>query len=476
MKYTQALYHMGGMLMLVVLLFPACKKDLGGDSDRAAPEQQMSMSRENQIAGISREIAAILEKVYLDPDACYEVNAAIYAGYYEDERVLLKDLLYPEISELYALDKFKKFRVRQGWFRKLFYEALDKGVYPFLKSQLKASEFNRQRLLDRDRSGTDRPIATRPESASSAPMVNSVSGDLIFSTALGAAIYFPYSQNFEAVYKNGVAALTSAPIAYQTPTIVYTDREADAGPGKERYACGTRFSLTACFRQVIVNDDYAYGRPTHIVAVGAQPSVVINPENEAPAGAVSRVYHGMSRLTQQLDRLISLTGNGGGSEVKVARVSAYLTVKDQQVTNFSGDVATVYYKRGDIRNKRWKRIYSLWDANWQEENKQQVYAVYEDDTQGTKKFKGSLSTTINIPGKPSLGKSVGDISYEISVTTQDEIITQRMLDRYSYLRDAFNSQGGSYAPDPDDFLPAGKDWPILDGGTIWNYTMPYRIF
>ncbi|MBL7734690.1 MAG: hypothetical protein JNL51_04475 [Chitinophagaceae bacterium] len=474
MKYNQTLRRAGSILMFAALLSLGCRKDLGEGLNKESSEQTISIER--QTAGISKEIASILEKVYLDPDACYEVNSAIYSAYYEDERVLLKDLLFPEISQLYALDKFKKFKAKQGRFRKLFNEELNKGIYPYLKSQLKVYEIHKQRLLNQaDQGGTERTVATRTESVSAAPIVNSISENLISSTALGAAIYFPYSQNFEAVYNNGAVALTSAPIAYQTPTIVYTDREADAGPGKERYACGSRFSLTACFREVTVDDDYAYDRPTHIVAVGAQPSVAINPM-ESPANAVSRVYHGISRLTKQLDRLISLTGNGGGSEVKVARVSAYLTMKDQQVTNFSGDIATIYYKRGDIRNKRWKRVYSLWDADWQEENKQQVYAVYEDDTQGTKKFKGSVNTTINIPGKPSLGKAVGDVSYEVSVVTQDEIITQRALDRYAYFRDALNNQGGGYAADAEDFLAPGKDWPIIDGGTIWNYTMPYRIF
>ena len=87
---------------------------------------------------------------------------------------------------------------------------------------------------------------------------------------------------------------------------------------------------------------------------------------------------------------------------------------------------------------------------------------------------GSLKTTVNLPGKT--GKTEGDLGFKIELTSQDEVITQRKFDRKSFLRDGMNNQGFGFIADPNDFLPAGKDWPVIDGGAVWSYTFPYRIY
>jgi hypothetical protein len=222
-----------------------------------------------------------------------------------------------------------------------------------------------------------------------------------------------------------------------------------------------------------VNDGYAELNPTHIVALGATVRNTNNAE-VLKTELVTRAYNGWSRLSRQMDKLISFTGNGGGSEIKICRVNGYLRMTDDQVTDFAGDVTTVHFTRADIRKKRFKRIYSVWDPNWNYQDIEQVYTVYEDDTHGSKTVSGSLTTTLNLPGK--LGKVEGDIGFKIGVVTQDEIITQRKLDRKSYLRDGLNNQGWGYYPDANDYLPGNADWPLLDGGAIWTYSMPFRIF
>ena len=95
-----------------------------------------------------------------------------------------------------------------------------------------------------------------------------------------------------------------------------------------------------------------------------------------------------------MDKLVSFTGNGGGSEIKVCRVNGFLKMADEQITNFAGDVITLHYTRGDIRKKRWKRIFGVWDPNWNYQDIEQVYAVYEDDNMGSKTLTGSLKTTV----------------------------------------------------------------------------------
>jgi len=39
-----------------------------------------------------------------------------------------------------------------------------------------------------------------------------------------------------------------------------------------------------------------------------------------------------------------------------------------------------------------------------------------------------------------------------------------------------NDQGYGFMIDQNDFLGVGKDWPVIDGGAIWSYTFPYRIY
>ncbi|MEP7256987.1 MAG: hypothetical protein ABI687_01330, partial [Flavitalea sp.] len=416
------------------------------------------LTNKNKVSRIdlNREIAAILERIYYYPEVYYEVNAAIYSGYYEDERVLIKDLLFPQISGLYQHKRFKVFKSIAGRFRKFFMDEVKRGKYSLTQSALGEEE--------------QKTVVT-----SEGLMPGRLQGlaNPLLQTLLSTAIYFPYSDNFTVQFTSLYNEMISKTVSVPAATIVSADRDADAAPGREAYSCGLG-AVASCYKTVTVDDAYASAKATHIITSGAERSVADAAIEPVSGVAISRVYHGWSKLTQQLDKLISFTGNGGGSEIKIARISGYLQTKEQQVVSFSGDIATVYYKRGDIRYQRWKRVFSVWDVDWKEDNKEQVYAVYEDDTQGTKKLKGSLTTTINLPGKPSPGKTVADISFDVSVITQDEIITQRNIDRYSYFRDAKNNQGWGYLGDTNDFLSAGKDWPVLDGGAVWSYTLPNR--
>ena len=432
----------------------ACTKTTGDST--AAPKPPDILNKKNWIANATQEIASILEKVYEDRNAYKEVNAAIYSGYYEDERVVLADLLSPSTSALYYSPKFKATGCDTGIFRKKFLAVLNKGNYPLCKSQLLTPSAyvppNALLVSDNFRVLTD-----------SAGMITDITG---------LAIYFPYSENFISTNKD--ETITNKLDLIKAATIVSTDRDADSGPGRKPGYCTSGIN-SICYVDAIVDDSFAVNNPTHIVSVGAKVAELA-PAEPAIGPSMVRVYHGWSKLTKQMDKLISLTGNGGGSEIKVARISGYLKFVDQQVTNFTGDIVTIAYSRADIRNKKWKRVFSSWDPNWDKTNLEQVYAVYEDDTQGTKTLSGNISTSVNLPGKPSSGKVTGEIGFKVEVMTQDEIITQRKLDRASFLRDGLFNQGWGSISDANDFLPLTKDWPIYDGGTVWQYTMAWKSY
>ena len=420
------------LIALALLIFTACKKEY------LKPNNIVAQSRRSQVAAVTREVAEILREVYTDRQAYTEVNAAIFRGQYYDERILLKDLLKKDT----------------GRFKKKFCEILEKGNYPIVSSELSG-------MLQLKK------VATNASNL----VLESDSTPSVLSNVNPIAIYFPYSENFISGNTYDTVLPDSKLAAIPNATIVYTDREDDAAPGKRPVFCTTSPDKI-CYIDVLVNDKYADLLPTHIVTVGA---VV---RTDVPAvlktDVVTRAYHGWSRLTKQMDKLISFTGNGGGSEVKVCRINGFLKMQDEQITNFAGDVDTLHYTRADIRKKRWKRVFSVWDPNWNYQDIEQIYAVYEDDNMGSKTITGSLKTTVNLPGK--IGKVEGELGVKIDLVSQDEIIAQRKLDRKSFLRDGMNDQGYGYISDQNDFLTAGKDWPVIDGGAIWSYTFPYRIY
>jgi hypothetical protein len=396
----------------------SCKKNTVPTSP-VKQEYKFNEEDKNKIALIE-EVAELLEKVYENDSACREVNEAILKRAYADERILLKDLIESDM----------------GVFKRVFYEAAGDGNFPLVEKIL---------LRPRPKAVVERGVV---ESGAKLPERDAN------NTAI--AIYFPYSEDFT---------------SFEKPTIVAADRDADEGPGREPYQCASSKRML-CYRNVIVNDNYAASKATHIVTIGAARVIPASPV--PPSSVVARVYHGWSKLSKQMDKLISFTGNGGGSEIKVCRVKGYLKRKNEQIEDFDGDVVTLNYSRRDIRKKTWKRVYSVWDPEWNYQDAEQIYAVYEEDTKGEKTFSGSLTTTLSVPGSPSPGKATGEIGFEIAVSTQDEIITQRKIGRAAFFKLSKIDQGFGFQPDDSDFLSGDANWPIYDGGAVWSYTMPYQ--
>lgn len=444
------------VLYVILMMAVACKKKLGDDHP-VIPSPVFSDSR-NKIAAVTKEVSEILEQVYEDDLAYSEVNAAIYSGYYEDERVLLKDLLFPETSDLYKNEKFKQSKANTGSFRRRFCEILEKGAYPLLSAEL-SPVLNKR-------------IPSLPYVISNESQIGNETTASVLSSGQPVSIYFPYSENFINILNDSFPTNSKLAILKKA-TIVYTDREADSAPARAPYYCPGGGPGNVCYTNLTIDDAFAESRITHIVTIGAN----IRDASEtdvAKTELVNRIYHGSSKLTRQMDKLISFTGNGGGSEIKVCRINGYLKRTDEHVTDFAGDVVTVYYTRADIRKKRWKRVFSVWDPNWSYQDIEQVYAVYEDDNIGSKTITGSFTTTLNLTGK--LGQVEGNLGFKIEVLSQDEIITQRKLDRKSYFRDGLNNQGWGFLSDPNYFLAVSKDWPVYDGGSVWQYTLPYKIY
>ncbi len=424
----------------------SCRKQLSVDPFSAGTDARSPET--DSLSALLKELAEVLEEVYANNQAYQEVNAGILTGYYADERILLKDLLFPYQSELYRKGNPGRFVKDTGIFRKVFCEIIEKGNFPLLNKAL--ATWPPLRAIHRDSAAA---IALSSDAVIQTALLSSG-----FSGYLEkASIYFPYSDNFMSPGSRDWHE--SRPLTVPAATLVYADRESDTATGRQPHLCAGNRPGLLCYREVVVHDHFAERHPTHIVGMGAEP--LPQAATELPkAGIVTRVYLGWARLTAQFDKLISLTGNGGGSEVKITRVSGYLQKQAQQIDHFSGDLVTVYFSRSDIRQKRWKRIYSIWDADWKEQNSEQVYAVYEEDTKGTKTLSGSLNTLVKAPGKILPAEVKGELAYKIEVMTQDDIIMQRKMTRSAFLSDGRNNQGWNYVKDPNDFLPVNQDWPL----------------
>ncbi|MBL7737854.1 MAG: hypothetical protein JNK14_01460 [Chitinophagaceae bacterium] len=432
---------MGAVLLL---LLNSCKKELSNQSAVSEIRFPTTSIEKLRVEAI-KEVTSILKRIYKDPNVVYEVNSAIKSEYYTDERVLLRDLLTPDKSPVYKSKKFIESLSVKGTFKEAFIEELDKGNYPRLNAIMSNSANRTFRLTD------DWPIIDTTNE--------------IWTNEYGLSIYFPYSEDFPSINPHDPTNNTETG---QLVTLVSADREADSGPGYEPYVSTGNPNEpmcpdNICYNNVTVDDAYAELHPVHIVGVGAEPNTANSPSGTT---SVYIVYIGVIKCVKQYDRLISFTGNGGGSELRFTRGDIYLQPNTSgQITNFQ-NIITVNIKRKDIRKKNWKVVNNLWDSDWEIDNTEEIFGIYEEDTQGTKTFSGSLTSTLTNPpvgGNPG-GTGQGQLGYSISVQTQDDIIRQLNWNRtsfYTYNQGGLNNGCGTL-----------NGWTLYDCYSDVMYTMP----
>ena len=203
------------LLLLSSIVLFSCKKEA---FIQEAPDNAIfpQTEKEKKSVSVIKEVAKILEAVYQDPHAVYEVSAAIFSEYYQDESVLIKDLLFPETSPLYKTEAFKKYKSKTGIFKQKFFKTLLEGEYPNLKEAMGINNQSREIINGAPASGLSAAVPTDTTME-------------IYSNSSGIMIYFPYSENFGSSfttsYFDNINESTQGPKA----TIVAADREADSG-------------------------------------------------------------------------------------------------------------------------------------------------------------------------------------------------------------------------------------------------------
>jgi hypothetical protein len=436
------------VFLLIMSILISCKKDTNIPfNDPGNPGIFPTSNKEKLRVDVIKEVTSILKKIYKDPKVKYEVTSTIRSEYYVDETVLLKDLLTPNKSPLYQTPKFIETRSGKGFFKAAFAEELLKGQYPLLEG-----------------------IMGEPPSPSTRSMDEWPSIDYtqeIWTDSYGVHIYFPYSEYHPSI--NPFDASNNTEYG-QMITIVAADREADSAPGYEPYVQSDpnlpMCPDNICYNSVTVDDSYAEGHPVNIVGVGVEPT---GANITSGTAQVYVVFIGDVKCSKQYDRFISFTGNGGGTELRFIRGDNYLQLNNNlQVTN-PGDLLPVDIKRKDCRgNGNWKTVNGMWDSDWEVDNLEQVFGIYEEDNQNTQTFTGSLQTTLTIPPIPpattSSGTVVGNRGYSLQIISDDDIIRQHNWSRASFYQ---YNQGGL-----NNGCNTRNSWTIYDCSTYVWYTMP----
>lgn len=449
------------VLATVVFILSSCKKEFSGKNaqtlkavNAAKVFRVPSTPKEKLLVSNLSKLTSVFKKLYKERSNIKLVNAAILSKAYTDQSILVKDLIYPDVSRLNAFSRFSNMSAKWGVSLTSFSDA-------FWKEVNKTNDIEFKTFLQELKSyNNSRSVNARIE------------GDY----GDGVGIYMPYADLlFDPNSSDG---------SYYTGSItslVTATADADEGWGNEPVYDANN-NLVG-YTQVLVNDDYAFNNPTQIIGINGieplSPNRVdsVSPPPPPPPG-VNRVYIGEGICKVQYDRLISFTGNGGGSEIKYVRLTGYLQPVNGQVTTFQ-DIISVDFSRSDIRIKTWRRVFGIWDNDWVIADAEQILGIYEEDNTNTRTFNGSLSTRLDSLGIPVQAT----IGFNVTIQSQDDIIRQLKISRNSYFAGAFIDQGQGFTDDRT-FIPASSSnrWPAyevhyqLKTGANVGWTWPYNSF
>ena len=116
----------------------------------------------------------------------------------------------------------------------------------------------------------------------------------------------------------------------------------------------------------------------------------------AEGGYIRQVFMGHVRLTKQYDRWISLTGNGGGSEIRIGRLDSRDQIEIDSIGNISADqwdnTVPINISRRNIRKGNYVWVASIWHENWEcrGETHEALFGVYEEDNEGDIVFDATI--------------------------------------------------------------------------------------
>lgn len=454
-------------------------------------------------------ITGIFKVLYQDKANLKLVNASIYARVFPDECVLLGDLIFPSQSRLPQYPRFNS--LTQAWgvdlnaFARQFWSEVGKRNDRELEQFL-------QTLMPAISTGS----SYAPENGTAPPV----------------SVYFPYSETFDP---------SSGGTYLPTTSLLAATADTDEAPGSEPvYENG----VLSSYQTVLIDDEYASTHPTHIIGVngpeepvsgpgfggfggfcfGPQCNGWIPPPTTTPIEVKRSVLIDNYILKTQYDNLISFSGNGGGSEIRMNRVSAYLQPRVGAVISSFAPLLHAHtlnetmttHTRQEISEKVWKTVVSVesrWDTSWVQANHEQALAIWEHDNTAQRTFfNGELNSTLLETGFPASFVN-GTKGYSVSVSSHHPPIKHLKIARNTYFSQARNDFGFGFRPqncgtafnyadilwhcknwsdfaglDPTKFQPIPtaaaqvSRWPAYDvhwdtkAGAAFGWVWPYRVY
>jgi hypothetical protein len=355
---------------------------------------------DEQIEEKCKHISYILTEVIKIEGITQEVMDGVKSGYYDDESIILKDLLNPEQSPIVL---FKQ-NAATMQFAQVFQQTFNANVYMFAQNY---ANITYQQLLD-------------------------------FIQEDNVAIYFPYSDNFQGT---------------EFPTLTYnTIKERDDNVGYASVISGGRIDS---FTPVTVNDVYASTNATWVLKnrsrgnskiedpcdgcggggwespVEVDSAVVTPCEFFQNPDKIYEIYVGHIRAIRHMDPFFGFN-NSGGAEVIITRGHVIQNLNNQP----SGDTKEVHLPkitRKQSKDKVWITVYRSYQTDWDPQDRQFVLGCYENDDKDPWTITGSAKLTVQIDSTTSL---------ELSATATKEFKSvngvqfQHELERCNYFKTA----------------------------------------
>lgn len=451
-------------IVMITVLLTSCEEDLvkplseiqqnNFDSAYIGSGNLTTEAKENTRKTIL-ELTEALKVIVSNQDVINEIYEAVQGNYYSDNYIGLNDMLNYENSVAYENSNVAPEFI--GTFKKMLLEELEENInkYPNLNYFINRSE--------------------------NANSFKTGSGFDFYNMA-DVTMYIPYltTDNDVVIDPNS------------DPTFVPGVIDADSGLGykmvKEIHDISHENTIEEIlvWKEVIVNDTYASENLTIILEPNVLSSIVSN-ENVKDqdtgttiyfgdesdlvegGGLIREVKWGNCILKKQYDKLISFTGNGGGSEIQLSRKDSKGNLEINEDGNVENSqwttVHSVYFKRKDIRKEKTKWISVNFDTNWEGNNSEtyeQTICVWEADTEG------NVTASVNLKLKD---KDLIDFSFEIGNRSKDEIIHLDVWDVNWFFNTVFLDQGCGFGKGTGAF---DREWPIRGCGSNFEYTMLYR--
>jgi hypothetical protein len=203
-------------------------------------------------------------------------------------------------------------------------------------------------------------------------MVDPVIEDMLMID--GAELYFPYSENF------------LDPNLSVSPDIIYTVTSNPIDNDAENEGIAWN-EFTQTWEYVLVNDNYAWDRPTLIVNIDENSTNNLYPSADNPPPSTPyldgrQVLIGEIMSTEQYGELFT---GGPQFEFKIFKPGSLTTPFsiDNNFKEFRDGVQTIPKKltRKNVRRHEWVGVYGIAHSNWVPNQEQIHIGLFEDDSQ-----------------------------------------------------------------------------------------------